>query len=288
MMPAQTGAPDYDARIRRAQHLAAKHAFAAEILAFYQSLAAFQKRFYTQLPQNAIHAPVNSTKPSADFRSQLDLAVLLEHLPDLLSLLQRVGPLPVADTARQLSLQGPAAWIAFLNDYWGTAGIAPPSPTPEHPQRPASEALTEFILRVLLQPYAEFLAARRPAPPLGGAHGLCPLCNSAALLGVLRQEGDGGKRNLVCSFCLYEWNFRRILCPTCGEEAESKLPVYVAEQFPHIRMEACDTCHFYLRTIDLTKDGRAIPLIDDLAAVPLTLWATEHCYSRPQHNLLGT
>jgi formate dehydrogenase maturation protein FdhE len=288
MMPAQTGAPDYDARIRRAQHLAAKHAFASEILAFYQSLAAFQKRFYTQLPQNANHAPVNSTKPSADFRSQLDLAVLLEHLPDLLSLLQRVGPLPVADTARQLSLQHPAAWIAVLNDYWGTAGIAPSSHTPEHQQRPASEALTEFILRVFLQPCAEFLAARRPAPPLEGAHGLCPLCNSAALLGVLRQEGDGGKRNLVCSFCLYEWNFRRILCPTCGEEAESKLPVYVAEQFPHIRMEACDTCHFYLRTIDLTKDGRAIPLIDDLAAIPLTLWATEHCYSRPQHNLLGT
>ncbi len=73
---------------------------------------------------------------------------------------------------------------------------------------------------------------------------------------------------MVCSFCLQEWEFRRILCPTRGEEAESKLPVYVAEQFPHIRVEACDTCKFYLRTIDLTKDGHAIPLVDDLAAIP--------------------
>ena len=76
--------------------------------------------------------------------------------------------------------------------------------------------------------------------------------------------------------------------PTCGEESESKLPVYVAEQFSHIRVETCDTCKFYLRTIDLTKDGHAIPLIDDLAAIPLSLWAHEHGYSRLQPNLLGT
>jgi len=30
--------------------------------------------------------------------------------------------------------------------------------------------------------------------------------------------------------------------PTWREEAEDKLPVYVAEQLPHIRVGACDTC----------------------------------------------
>jgi FdhE protein len=101
-------------------------------------------------------------------------------------------------------------------------------------------------------------------------------------------EGDGGKRFLLCSFCSQEWEFRRILCPTCGEESETKLPVYIAEQLPHIRVEACDTCKFYLPTVDLTKDGHAIPLVDDLAAIPLTLWAHENGYSRLQPNLLGT
>lgn len=105
---------------------------------------------------------------------------------------------------------------------------------------------------------------------------------------MLRPEGDGGKRFLVCSFCLYEWDFLRILCPTCGEEAENKLPVYIAEQFPHIRVEACDTCKFYLRTIDLTKDGHAVPVVNDLAAIPLSLWAHEHAYTRARANLLGT
>jgi FdhE protein len=93
---------------------------------------------------------------------------------------------------------------------------------------------------------------------------------------------------MVCSFCAYEWEFRRILCPTCGEEEEKKLPVYVAEQFPHLRVEACETCKFFVRTIDLTKDGYAVPVVDDLAAIPLTLWAHEHGYSRLQPNLLGS
>jgi FdhE protein len=87
---------------------------------------------------------------------------------------------------------------------------------------------------------------------------------------------------------MQEWEFRRILCATCGEEAENKLPVYVAEQFPHVRVEACDTCKFYLRTIDLTKDGHAVPVVDDLGAIPLSLWAQEHGYTRSQQNLLGT
>jgi FdhE protein len=108
------------------------------------------------------------------------------------------------------------------------------------------------------------------------------------MLGVLRPEGDGGKRYLQCSFCSQEWEFRRIFCAFCGEEAEGKLPVYVAEEFPHVRVEACDTCEHFLRTIDLTKDGNAIPLVDDLAAMPLSFWTEEHGYARIQANLLGT
>ena len=53
-------------------------------------------------------------------------------------------------------------------------------------------------------------------------------------------------------------------------------------------MEACDTCRRCLRTVDLTKDGRAVPVVDDLAAIPLALWAEEHGYQRIQENLLGT
>src|SRR2546429_4182694 len=147
---------------------------------------------------------------------------------------------------------------------------------------------TLFPYTTLFRSYAEFRAAQTPRAPVVMTMRVCPLCGARPLLGVLRPEGDGGKRSLLCSFCSEEWEFRRIHCPTCGEEAEGKLPVYVAEQLPHLRVEACDTCKFFLTGVDLTKDGHAIPLVDDLAAIPLTLWAHKHGYARLQPNLLGT
>jgi FdhE protein len=284
MTRAQTGGPDYDARIRRAQHLGSIHFFAAQVMNFYGHLAAFQKRLQTQLSKS-LNRP-SAAPATADFRSQLDLTPLLSEFPALLSLLQSAGPAPIADAARQFSIRSAPEWSASLTHYWTGGGNAGQSRSEE--EQPASEVLTEFILRVFLQPYAEFLAARRTTLQLEATASVCPVCNSAPLLGVLRPEGDGGRRCLVCSFCLHEWNFRRILCPACGEEAESKLPVYVAELFPHVRVEACDTCKLYVRTIDLTKDGNAIPLVDDLAAIPLSLWAHEHHYSRLHPNLLST
>jgi formate dehydrogenase maturation protein FdhE len=283
MTVAQAGASDYDARIRRARDLAAAHPFAREVLTFYQQLAIFQKRLCAQILQQPSSHPIAG---SDQLRGALDLALLLPHLPDLLSLLESIAPAPTAQAARQLSLQGPAAWIAFLSDFWTVGGL--PAYSRAANQEESTELLTEFILRAFLQPYAELLSAHITVPEPLVTPRACPRCGSLPLLGALRPEGDGGKRFLLCSFCLREWDFRRLLCPACGEEAESKLPVYVAEQFPHVRVEACDTCKFYLRTIDLTKDGHAVPLVDDLAAIPLTLWADEHGYTRLHANLLGT
>ena len=276
MTTAQTAGTNYDARIRRAERLSAEHAFATEVLDFYKHVASFQKTLRANL--SASSGTKSSGVPAAAFHDQLDLTVLLPHFRGFLSVTERHGPPALVESARQMSLLPADSWIASLEAYWAHAG--------RYDQQVG--ALAQFIPRAFLQPYAEFRAWQMPRAPVVVTPRVCPLCGSRPLLGVLRPEGDGGKRFLVCSFCLQEWEFRRILCPTCGEEAENKLPVYAAEQFPHIRVEACDTSKFYLRTIDLTKDGHAIPLVDDLAAIPLSLWAHEHGYSRLQPNLLGT
>jgi FdhE protein len=284
MTVAQAGVSDYDARIRRARDLADQHPFAKEILTFYQQLALFQKRFFADIAQH--DAKHHLAEPDHQLRGVLDLALLLPHLPELLSLLESVAPAPIAEAARQLSLQGPAAWIAFLSDFWSAGGLPEYVRSSRNEESP--DLLTEFILRAFLQPYAESLSSHLTVPELDATPRVCPRCGSLPMLGTLRLEGDGGKRLLLCSFCMREWDFRRLLCPACGEEAENKLPVYIAEQFPHVRVEACDTCKFYIRTIDLTKNGHAVPLVDDLAVVPLTLWADEHGYTRLHPNLLST
>ncbi len=52
-------------------------------------------------------------------------------------------------------------------------------------------------------------------------------------------------------------------------------------------MDACETCKTYIKAVDLTKNGLAVPVVDELASVPLTLWAQEHGYTKLQPNLMA-
>jgi FdhE protein len=273
-MAAKSAASNYDARIRRAERLASLHPFAQEVLSFYGKIANFQKSLQLRLltGKNALAQELSFTTP------QLKMEQLLLPFKEFLDLVATHGPVALAADARELGAASQELWSNTLRDYWGAS---------RREDQPDA-AFDQFLPRAFLQPLAESLGERIDPSPASGFPFFCPLCGARPVLGILRLEGDGGKRFLLCSFCLHEWEFRRIFCATCGEETESKLPVYVAEQLPYIRVEACDTCKFYLRSIDLTKDGNAVPLVDDLAALPLSLWAEEHGYARAQPNLLGT
>ena len=272
----QISVTEYDVRIRRADRLSSEYSFASEFLNFYKYVAAFQKTLRANIASSS--GTKSSGTRATEIREPLDLTVLLPHFRGFLSSIEQHAPAALRESARQMSLLPSDSWIASLEAYWEHGG--------KYDQQIG--AFAQFLARAFLQPYAEFRVALAPKPPVVTTMRVCPLCSARPLLGVLRPEGDGGKRFLLCSFCSQEWEFRRIFCSTCGEEEEGKLPVYVAEQLPHIRVEACDTCKFFLTTVDLTKDGHAIPVVDDLAAIPLTLWAHEHGYSRLQPNLLGT
>ena len=148
-----------------------------------------------------------------------------------------------------------------------------------------AEPAESFIARVLRQAEAERAVGQALAPANLVTRNCCPFCGERPVAAVLRPEGEGGKRYLLCSLCLTEWEFRRMLCPHCGEENHEKLAVYTTKQFPHIRVEACDSCHHYLKAIDLTVDGHAVPEVDELASVALDLWAAENGYTKLAANL---
>lgn len=279
------GGVNYSARIARAELLASRYPFAREILSFYLHLAKFQKEFYERLPKDWGKQPV--APASGNLRSELYLSILLEPFGRFLSLIEARGPAPLAVQARRLKVQGEGAWAGTLEEFW-KVGLQESKNPDSHADTPGAGLLQEFLSRTFLQPYAEFIATAMLPPVSAMTVCRCPRCNSLPLLGVLRPEGDGGKRFLQCSLCAQEWGFLRILCAHCGEDREEKLCVHTAEQFPHIRIETCETCKHLVRTIDLTKDGNAIPMVDDLAAIPLALWAEQHGYQRIQQNLLGT
>lgn len=266
----------YEARIRRAGQLTSRYPFASEVLTFYLHLVDFQKSLFEKVAGAA--KPGHSTVPGGALREQIDVGFLASEMPRLLQLVEKYAPGPLIDFARSLRHASSSEFDSLLASYCEEGGKG----------RHEGEPREQLIARVSVQPFSEYLSSQSGAVPLATGSLVCPLCESLPVVGVLRPEGDGGKRFLVCSFCGYEWEFRRILCAGCGETREGQLPVFVAEQFPHIRVETCDTCRRFLRTIDLTKDGNAIPVVDDLAAIPLSLWANEHGYERIEPNLLGT
>ena len=279
MTATQTGGSEYDARIRRAEYLASQHSFAAEVLRFYSRIAEFQKNLCAEFKKD-FGARLSGRMPGS-LRIDLPSVAperLVSHFTSLLRTIEQAGPSALVAAAREISSLDALSKLSLLESYWDVGGT----------NDQLIGAFAQFIPRAFDQPLAELIAAFTPVGPVLSTPHNCPLCGGQPFLGVLRPEGDGGKRRMMCSFCLQEWDFRRIYCPACGEEDEKKLPVYVAEQFPHIRVEACETCKVCVRTIDLTKDGNAVPVVDDLAAIPLSLWAHERGYTRLQPNLLGT
>jgi FdhE protein len=164
-------------------------------------------------------------------------------------------------------------WATLLSAYWGHSLAT----TDEH---------TEFFLSVLMQPFAEYVASRAERG-IETAMDACPVCASAPQLGVMRPEGEGAKRWLMCSLCAAEWQYRRVVCPRCGQEDKEKLPVFKSEKFPHIQIAACEVCNIYLKCIDLSIDGHAVPQVDDLASLPMSLWAQRQGYAPIHPNILG-
>jgi FdhE protein len=187
-------------------------------------------------------------------------------LAGLLALVERAGTPALTDAARNLQRDS-ALQRSVL------AGAA-------------NDPMHTFFLRVIRQAYAARAAAQADIPT-DVTRNTCPFCGERPVVAVLRPEGDGGKRGLICSLCFTEWEFRRLLCPNCGEEDYRKLPVYKTEAFHHVRTEACETCRHYIKAVDLTLDGLAVPEVDELAAIPLDLWAREKDYIKLQPNILG-
>ena len=245
----------YDARIARAAQLASQHPSAAPLLKFYSELTHFQTPIFSELQSE----------------SKTDLRALACHFPALIKLVARSGTELLTNFAAE-NLRSTDAQLVLLTSTWEGGEALDPA--------------ARFYARAMLQPYAEYLASRGDVAA-NAAGSTCPFCNARPVAGVLRGEGDGGKRWLLCSLCSTEWQFRRVLCPGCGEENKDKLPIYTAAEFPFVRVDACDTCQTYVKSIDLTKDGHAIPMVDEIATVALNIWADEHDYVKLEANLLG-
>jgi formate dehydrogenase maturation protein FdhE len=264
-----TAQGEWHRRVGRAEQLLTQQISATEILHFYLAVANFQKELSTELDGPKYQSKVEA---GADpFAASLPVN-LVSGFRDFTLLVARHGPAPLQRAAHALESDSEAAHLKLLQNFWARSD--------------EGEGFNDFFARACLQPYAANLRARSAARWTGPAPYVCPLCNRKPGVGVLRPLGDGAQRSLVCSFCLKEWEFRRIVCPGCGEEDHAKLPVYTAEEFQHVRVDACDGCRLYIKTVDMTKNGLAEPVVDEIASPALDVWAQSQGYSKLQANLM--
>ncbi len=260
--------------------MTAPHASAAPMLAFYAGLAEVQRTL--------ARAAGSSSRESADaFTETVDVQGAARQAKTLLAWLRASAAEPLARASVDAASLREVEWVDLMRQRLAQVGADGP---------------LGFLVEALLQPFAEAAARRwigrripllaetadtaRALPSGDGRLACCPVCGSAPVAAALREEGQGAKRTLICSLCFTEWDFLRVVCPACDEQRFESLPVYTAETIDHARIDACDTCRVYMKTVDLTKDGLAVPVVDDVATVPLDLWAREAGYQRLYPNLL--
>jgi FdhE protein len=256
----------YLQRTRRTRELAAKYPFAAELLAFYARVLELQAAIADCLRSRGTW----NSSGSSSFATRVIACdakdLLLSFAPPLAQIATAAGPAPLADAA------GKIGWTQLLDGFWA------------YHEAPSAEE--RFFALALLQPYAERLAEDAHTPTAAAASN-CPVCGTEAVAGVLRPEGFGARRSLLCSLCATEWDFMRGTCPACGESRPEAIGVYTSEQFDNVRVDACDACKRYLKTVDLTKNGLAVPVVDELATIPLDLWAQKNGYRKLCPNLFN-
>ena len=282
--------PSWDLKIERCKVLAERYTFAREILDFYLKLLTFQKGLYEEVRGNKEAFTIEEAghPPQADDVPLLKkgLKALLPHSPSLLSI-AREGPPLLAAIAKEVSSWGQTAWEAAIEDYQRSAYRAQP---------------LFFFSRVLLQPYLQCAIeevgaycntplrtkkddhAQRADTPVETR---CPFCGHRPQAGCLRPMDNASQRFLICSFCHGEWPYQRLSCPNCTESDKTKLSYLVAEGWPAVRLDTCETCGQYIKTIDLGKDPEAVPVVDELATIPLDVWAREKGYEKLELNLVG-
>src|SRR5262249_9704869 len=165
------------------------------------------------------------------------------------------GPPPLAADARRALEQGPG-FAVRLRAYRAGGDF-------------------DYLARAALTPWA--LLERERGAELGRSPGPCPACGGIPWMASRTPAGggEGAFRMLHCSTCWNSWNVSRLKCPACGQEDPDKLPFFSVPEHPAVRIEACEVCKGYLKSIDLAEDARPIPEVDDLLSLSLDLWATE-------------
>src|SRR2546421_5792882 len=274
-------------RRRRVTELRSRQGFARQLLDFYGAVLGVQEKAY--------HDAAAASPPAASIAAYVTEVVV----PGVVDVTVSTGPERLrSELIHRLENESPHHMVQG----WIEGDDQAP--------------VDRFVARAALSPVLEALgpdARAACAGPRDGGH--CPECGGPPQLSYFAAAPEDlatGPRYLLCARCGATWGYARMTCAGCGENDSAKLPIF-SEQgtvsgdrgsvvrglapalppnqsravFPHMRIEACERCRRYLLSVDLASDPRAVPIVDELAAIPLDLYARDRGFSKITTNLMG-
>ena len=267
-------------RARRLRQLAVGHSL-GDYLAFAAALADAQQDQFDRLPSVAM--------PDADL-----LARCREHgMPPLASTGWRRDPAwrtVVIQLVGALEGIAPAparAVFARLRDV-GDEGLETQADLLLAGDRHGLDVACAPVIGAALQVYWTRLAAALEPAWIARpeALGLCPVCSSLPVAGVVRSgDVDHGLRYLHCALCGSQWRVVRARCSHC-DNPQGIVYYTVADRQDPIQAEACPECRSYLKLCRMDQAAEVEPLADDLASLALDLLMSEEGFGRSGVNYL--
>lgn len=272
-------------RRRRVAELRGRHGYARQLLDFYGALLSVQEKAFREA---ALAEP-------PDYRLVAYVSEVV--VPAVLDVSIAVGPERMrSDLIRRLESTGPSDMI----ETWMRGEEQP--------------LVDRYLARAALGPVLEALPEARTActGPRDERH--CPECGGPPQLSMFARAPEDlatGRRLLLCARCGTTWGHARMRCAGCGEDASAKLVIFnelgttsgekgsvirglsrpepsrPAAVFPHVRIDACESCHQYLLSFDMEIDRDAVAVVDEIGALPLDLYARERGFTKITPNLMG-
>lgn len=116
--------------------------------------------------------------------------------------------------------------------------------------------------------------------------GYCPVCGSLPGLSMFTGEGE---RFLFCSFCWHQWSSKRLYCPFCDNTDNKTLNYFFSEEEKEYRVDLCDNCKKYIKTIDTRQTQRYLyPPLEVVSTLHLDIKAQELGFESSMSLLLKT
>jgi FdhE protein len=108
--------------------------------------------------------------------------------------------------------------------------------------------------------------------------GYCPVCGHMPAMGQLIRTKRGRERELICGCCKMKWTYRRIGCPSCGNDNVKTLKLIEFAEVPDMRLDTCEECKGYIKTY--INEGNEQVILADWSTLHLDIVGKNNGFQR--------